>query len=166
MLISTIVMAAIAAVVLGLAYHRGDGTHMQGLKDGGNMLVQLAPLLIFAFIIAGTLPLIIPRELIAQWIGAESGVKGIFIGSVVGGLLPGGPAVSLPILAGFLHVGAGVGTLVAMITGWSLLAFSRLPLEVGIMGWKFTLIRLACTFLLAPLAGMIAQRLFSHVALS
>jgi uncharacterized membrane protein YraQ (UPF0718 family) len=166
MLISTIVMAAIAAVVLGLAYHRGDGTHMQGLKDGGNMLVQLAPLLIFAFIIAGTLPLIIPRELIAQWIGAESGIKGIFIGSVVGGLLPGGPAVSLPILAGFLHVGAGVGTLVAMITGWSLLAFSRLPLEVGIMGWKFTLIRLACTFLLAPLAGMIAQRLFSHVALS
>ena len=166
MLISTIVMAAIAAVVLGLAYHRGDGTHMQGLKDGGNMLVQLAPLLIFAFVIAGTLPLIIPRELIAQWIGAESGVKGIFIGSVVGGLLPGGPAVSLPILAGFLHVGAGVGTLVAMITGWSLLAFSRLPLEVGIMGWKFTLIRLACTFLLAPLAGMIAQRLFSHVALS
>lgn len=166
MLISTIVMAAIAAVVLGLAYHRGDGTHMQGLKDGGNMLVQLAPLLIFAFIIAGTLPLIIPRELIAQWIGAESGVKGIFIGSVVGGLLPGGPAVSLPILAGFLHVGAGVGTLVAMITGWSLLAFTRLPLEVGIMGWKFTLIRLACTFLLAPLAGIIAQRLFSHVALS
>ena len=166
MLISTIVMAAIAAVVLGLAYHRGDGTHMQGLKDGDNMLVQLAPLLIFAFIIAGTLPLIIPRELIAQWIGAESGIKGIFIGSVVGGLLPGGPAVSLPILAGFLHVGAGVGTLVAMITGWSLLAFSRLPLEVGIMGWKFTLIRLACTFLLAPLAGMIAQRLFSHVALS
>ena len=166
MLISTVVMAVIAAVVLGLAYHRGDGTHLQGLRDGGSMLVQLAPLLIFAFIIAGTLPLIIPRELIAQWIGAESGVKGIFIGSVVGGLLPGGPAVSLPILAGFLHVGAGVGTLVAMITGWSLLAFTRLPLEVGIMGWKFTLIRLACTFLLAPIAGIIAQRLFSHVTLS
>ena len=166
MLISTIVMAAIAVVVLALAYHRGDGTHVQGLRDGGWMLVQLVPLLVFAFIIAGTLPLIIPRELITQWIGAESGVKGIFIGSVVGGLLPGGPAVSLPILAGFLHVGAGVGTLVAMITGWSLLAFTRLPLEVGIMGWKFTLIRLACTFLLAPVAGMIAQRLFSHVSLS
>lgn len=166
MLISTIVMAAIAVVVLALAYHRGDDTHVQGLRDGGWMLVQLVPLLVFAFIIAGTLPLIIPRELITQWIGAESGVKGIFIGSVVGGLLPGGPAVSLPILAGFLHVGAGVGTLVAMITGWSLLAFTRLPLEVGIMGWKFTLIRLACTFLLAPVAGMIAQRLFSHVSLS
>ena len=166
MLISTIVMAAIALVVLALAYHRGDGTHVQGLRDGGWMLFQLVPLLVFAFVIAGTLPLIIPRELITQWIGAESGVKGIFIGSVVGGLLPGGPAVSLPILAGFLHVGAGVGTLVAMITGWSLLAFTRLPLEVGIMGWKFTLIRLACTFLLAPVAGMIAQRLFSHVSLS
>jgi len=166
MLISTIVMAVIAAVVVLLAYQKGDGTHVQGLKDGGRMLVQLAPLLVFAFIIAGTVPLIIPRELIAQWIGAESGVKGIFIGSVVGGLLPGGPAVSLPILAGFLHIGASVGTLVAMMTGWSLLAFTRLPLEVGIMGWRFTLIRLACTFLLAPVAGLLAQRLFSHIALS
>jgi hypothetical protein len=166
MLISTIVMAIFAIGVLALAYHRGDGTHLQGLRNGGTMLLQLAPLLIFAFIIAGTLPLIIPRELISQWIGAESGVKGIFIGSMVGGLLPGGPAVSLPILAGFLHIGASVGTLVAMITGWSLLAFTRLPLEVGIMGWKFTLIRLACTFLLAPVAGIVAQRLFSHVTLS
>jgi len=166
MLISTIVMAVMAAVILLIAYQRGDGTHLRGLKDGGLMLVQLIPLLIFAFVIAGTLPLVIPRELIAEWIGAESGTKGILIGSVVGGLLPGGPAVSLPILAGFLHIGASIGTLVAMMTGWSLLAFTRLPLEIGIMGWRFTLIRLACTCLLAPIAGLLAQRIFSHVPLS
>jgi len=166
MLISTIIMAAIAAVVLFVAFAKGDDTHLQGLKAGGWMLIQLLPLLVFAFVIAGTLPLVIPREMITQWIGAESGLKGIFIGAAVGGMLPGGPAVSLPILAGFLHVGASTGTLVAMITGWSLLAFTRLPLEVGIMGWRFTLIRLACTFFLAPLAGLIAQRLFNNVTLT
>ena len=77
--------------------------------------------------------------------------------------MPGGPFVSLPLAAGFLRVGAGVGTMVAFITGWSLLAFSRLPLEIGVLGWKFTLIRLACTFFFAPIAGLIADKLFSNV---
>lgn len=165
MLIPTIVMAAIALVLMVAAYQKGDGTHIAGLKAGGLMLVQLIPLLLFAFVIAGILPLLIPADLVAQWLGTGAGARGILVGTVVGGLLPGGPAVSLPILAGFLRVGAGAGTLVAMMTGWSLLAFTRLPLEIGIMGWRFTAIRLACTFFLAPVAGLIAHRLFSNVHL-
>ncbi len=165
MLIPTIVMALLAAAALILAYQRGDGSHVAGLRDGGTLLLQLIPLLLFAFILAGTLPLLVPQEAVARWIGAESGLRGIFVGTMVGGLLPGGPAVSLPILAGFLRLGASTGTLIAMITGWSLLAFSRLPLEISVMGWRFTAIRLCCTFFLAPIAGLIAQRLFSHVQL-
>ncbi len=165
MVLPTIIMAILALVVLGVAYQKGDDTHLLGLRIGGVMLVQLIPLLVFAFVIAGTLPLIMPSDVIARWIGAEAGARGILVGSLIGGLLPGGPAVSLPILAGFLRLGAGTGTLVAMMTGWSLLAFTRLPLEVGILGWRFTAIRLACTFFLAPVAGLIAHRLFAEVHL-
>jgi len=84
---------------------------------------------------------------------------------VAGGLAPGGPYISLPIAAGFLSSGAGIGTMVAFLTGWSLWGINRLPMEVGIMGWKFTLIRMACTFFFPPIAGWIAQMLFGGVAL-
>ena len=77
--------------------------------------------------------------------------------------MPGGPFVSLPMAAGLLQAGAGVGTMVALLTGWSLLAFTRLPMEIGIMGWKFTMIRLACSFFFPPIAGFIANKLFSGV---
>jgi uncharacterized membrane protein YraQ (UPF0718 family) len=60
-----------------------------------------------------------------------------------------------------MHSGASIGTLVAFLTGWSLWAVARMPLEVGILGWKFTLIRLASTFFFPPIAGWIAQFLFS-----
>lgn len=163
MLFPTVIMALLALAALLLAYQKGDGAHISGLRAGGVMLVQLIPLLLFAFILAGTLPLLVPAEIVGKWIGAQSGTRGILIGTLIGGLLPGGPAVSLPMLAGFLRLGAGIGTMIAMITGWSLLAFTRLPLEIGIMGWKFTLIRLGCTFFLAPLAGLIAHRFFSHI---
>jgi len=158
-------MGVLAVVFMFLAYQKGGGTQLVGgLKGAGNMLLQMAPLLIFAMIIAGIIPMLIPAQKIAAWVGAESGWRGILIGTVVGGCLPGGPFVSLPIAVGLLRAGAGVGTMVALITGWSLLAFSRLPMEIGIMGWKFTLIRLCCTFFFAPIAGFIANKLFSWVS--
>lgn len=167
MLIPTIIMAVLALVLAFLTYQKGGTPQLiVGLKDGGNMLLQIAPLLIFSFIIAGMIQHLIPTEIISKWVGAESGWRGIFTGTVVGGLLPGGPYVLMPMVAGLLRIGAGVGTMVAMLFGWELLAFTRLPLEVGILGWKFTLIRLACGFFFPPIAGLIANLLFSRVSLA
>jgi len=165
MLIPTIIMGVIAIVLLFIGFQRGGGEHILGLKSAGNMLLQIAPLLIFAFIIAGMIQVLVPIEMISKWIGTESGFRGILIGTAVGGLMPGGPYVSLPIAAGLLRAGAGIGTMVAFITAWSLLAVGRLPLEVGIMGWKFTLIRLACVFFFPPIAGLIANKFFSSISI-
>ena len=160
MLIPTIIMGLLAIILVFLSYQKG--LHIQGLKAAGNMLLQIAPLLIFAFIVAGVIPTLIPQEMISKWVGTESGFRGILIGSVIGGLAPGGPYISLPIAAGLLRAGASMGTMVAFLTGWSLLAFGRLPLEIGILGWKFVLIRLACTFFFPPIAGLIANAFFSR----
>jgi len=165
MLIPTIIMGVIAIVFLFIGYQKGGGEHIIGLKYAGNLLLQIIPLLIFAFIIAGMIQVLIPQEMISKWVGMESGFRGILIGTVVGGLTPGGPFISLPIAAGLLRAGASIGTMVAFMTGWSLLALTRLPLEVGIIGWKFSLIRLACTFFFPPIAGLIANRLFSGITL-
>jgi len=159
-------MAVVAVALTIIVYTRGEGEHILGLKTAGNMLIQIIPLLILAFVVVGMIQVLIPTEMISKWVGAESGFRGILIGTVVGGLLPGGPYVSLPIAAGLLQVGASVGTMVALVTGWSLLAFTRLPMDIGIMGWQFTLIRLACTFFFPPIAGLIANKLFSGVSIS
>ncbi len=161
MLIPTIIMAVIAAALIFIGYFRGEGQHISGMKAALNMSVGVIPLLIFAFIVAGMTQALIPHELIAKWIGKESGMRGIIVGTVAGGLAPGGPYVSLPIVAGLLRSGASVGTMVAFLTGWSLWAIGRLPMEVGILGWKFTLIRLASTFFFPPIAGLIAKSFFT-----
>ena len=166
MLIPTIIMAVIAIALLIIGYFKGGGEHILGLKSGGTLLLQILPLLIFAFIIAGMVQVLVPTALISKWVGAESGIRGILIGTAVGAIMPGGPFVSLPIAAGLLRVGASVGTMVAFLTAWSLLAVSRLPLDIAIMGWQFTLIRLACTFFFPPIAGLIANALFPNVNLT
>ncbi len=157
MLIPTIIMALLALILVSIGYYKGE--HINGIKHSFNMLKELLPLLIFAFIIAGMVQVLMPKELLSKWIGAESGIRGIFIGTIAGACAPGGPYVSLPIAAGLLRSGASIGTMVAFVTGWSLWAFSRLPMEIGIMGWKFTLIRFLSVFFFPPIAGLIAQML-------
>ncbi|RTZ90847.1 MAG: permease [Deltaproteobacteria bacterium] len=160
MLIPTIIMGVIAAILVAIGFFRGQGQDVQGIKVAVKLTIEMIPLLLFAFIIAGMMEVLIPSQIISRWIGAESGFRGILIGAMAGSLTPGGPFVSFPIAAGFLRAGAGIGTMVAFVTGWSLWALTRLPLEVGILGWRFTLIRITCTFIFPPLAGLIANFLF------
>lgn len=159
MLIPTLIMAVIALVLLLIAYNKGQGQHLVGIKSAGKMTIEILPLLLFAFLVAGLIQVLLPQDLLSKWVGAESGWRGLIVGSIAGGLSPGGPYVSLPVVAGLLKAGAGVGTMVAFLTGWSLWAIARLPMEVGILGWKFTLIRLASTFIFPPLAGLMANLL-------
>ncbi len=161
--IPTILMGIAALVLVVVGYLKGGDQHITGLKAGVVMVVQIMPLLLFAFIMAGMIQALLPDDLIAKWVGVESGLRGIIIGTLAGAVTPGGPYVSMPIAAGLLRAGASMGTMVAFLTAWSLWAFARLPLEIGIMGWKFTFVRLACSFFFPPIAGLIANLFFSGV---
>ena len=161
MLVSTIIMAILAVILLIIGYAKGEGQHITGLKSAMKMTIEVLPLLIFAFILAGMVQSLLPHGQVSKWIGEESGIRGILIGAIAGGLTPGGPYVSLPIVAGLLRTGASIATLVAYMTAWSLWAVGRLPMEVGILGWRFTLVRLACVSIFPLIAGFIAQLFFS-----
>jgi uncharacterized membrane protein YraQ (UPF0718 family) len=163
MLIPTLVMAVLAIVLTYFAQRQGLGGHITGLKWAYSTMTQILPLLIFAFIVAGMVQVLMPKELLSKWIGGASGWRGILIGSLAGGLAPGGPYVSLPIVAGLLKSGAGVGTMVAFLTGWSLWALGRIPMEIGILGWRFTLIRVLSTLVFPPIAGFVAQYVFGNM---
>ena len=155
MFMPTVIMGILAIIMLLIGYYKGE--HINGLNQALRMIIQILPLLIFAFIVAGMVQVLLPSEAISKWIGNESGIKGVLIGTVAGAFTPGGPYVSLPIVAGLLRSGASIGTTVAYITGWSLWGLTRLPMEVGILGWRFAIIRLLSVIILPPIAGIFAQ---------
>jgi uncharacterized membrane protein YraQ (UPF0718 family) len=160
MLVPTLVMAAIAIILVLIGYFRGQGQYLVGLKAGGVMTVQILPMLIFAFIAAGMIQVLIPQDIIVKWVGGHSGWRGILIGSVAGGLTPGGPYVSMPIVAGLYRAGAGISTLVAYLTAWSVWAVARWPMEIGLIGTRFFFVRMCSSIVLPPLAGYTALLLF------
>jgi uncharacterized membrane protein YraQ (UPF0718 family) len=163
MVIATLVTGVLALVLLCIGYSHGNGDHLTGMRVGMKMFLQVTPLLIFAFLAIGMLPLILPREVVVKWVGEEAGLRGIMIGAFAGGVAPGGPMVQSIMAAGLYKSGAAVGTVVSFLTAGTLWGLTRLPVELGVLGWRLTLIRLASTFFFPPIAGWIAQHFFGGV---
>lgn len=159
MLASTIILGIVAAVLVAIGFARGGGQHVQGLRIALKLTWEIAPLILFAMVVAGMIQILVPRELVSRWVGGESGFRGILIGTAAGALSPGGPYINIPLVAVLLKGGAGIGTSVAFLTAWSLISLSRLPMEIGILGWRFAAVRLAASFFFPPIAGLIAQLL-------
>lgn len=162
MLTPTLIMAAVAAGLIIVAYFKGEQAHILGLKIGGRTFLEVIPLLLISFTVAGLIQALIPKEIIVSWLGEEAGIKGILIGSAAGTMLPGGPYVVFPIVGSLYRAGAGIGPMVAFVVGWALWGLSRLPYEVALIGPKFTLIRIVSTLIFPPIAGLIAMTFFGR----
>ncbi|MFH1768857.1 MAG: permease [Candidatus Omnitrophota bacterium] len=137
MLVSTLIMALLASVLFFISYYKGR--HVEGLKASFVMIREISPLLIFAFIVAGMVNVLMPKDLLSKWMGEGSGIKGIFIGALAGACSLGGPYVSFPLAAALLNSGASIGRMVAFLTGWSLCSVSRLPVELASWGGNLPL---------------------------
>lgn len=139
---------------------KGPSAVRDALIGDVDMLLFLLPRMLGGMILAGLVQVVLPPQLVAKWVGEESGLRGICIGSVVGALTPGGPMTSFPIVVAFYMSGASRGALVAYLTGWSLLGFQRLLVwELPLLGVEITVYRMLAVLILPVVAGMIAARL-------
>ena len=154
---TTWILAGAAVVLLALAFWRGRDLPLAGLKAGGRTLWRNLPVLLLGFAIAGLAQVLIPKEWIVRWLGGQSGFKGVLIACLLGGLVPGAPYATFPLVASLYQAGASLGAVVGFVTAWALWSVSRLPVEIALIDGKPALVRYALTFVVPPLAGLLAN---------
>ena len=157
------------AIVAGLAVavHRRRGR--AGVKQGGAFALKqakdLSMRLPFALLTAAFLGEALPMEQLAQFIGPHSGVQGLVLSALLGGLLPGGPMTSFPIALVILQAGAGTPQIVSFIAGWSVFAMHRvIAYEAPIMGWRFVGLRMLACAALPVLSGLLAAAVLAALS--
>jgi uncharacterized membrane protein YraQ (UPF0718 family) len=154
---TTWILAAAAVVLLALAFWRGRDLPLAGLKAGGRTLWRNLPVLLLSFAIAGLAQVLIPKEWITRWLGGQAGFKGVLIGCLLGGLVPGAPYATFPLIASLYQSGASLGAVVGFVTAWALWSISRLPVEIALIDSEPALVRYALTFVVPPIAGVLAN---------
>ena len=113
-----------------------------------------------AFVIAGQMQVLVPKDIVGQWLGEKAGLKAMLVGSLAGALTPGGPYVSFPIALSLSKSGASIGCVVAYLVAWTMWGLSGLVFELSVLGPRLTLAKRLSTLAFPPVAGMVAQALF------
>ncbi len=151
-------MLIFAGALTFIAYRKDPDIALQGLKDGGELFWDILPYMVIAFIAAGMIGQVLPRELMTRWLGEESGLRGLFIATFAGAVTPGGPFVQFPIVAMLYKSGAGIAPLMAYVTSWSLIGVNRfLIYEVPLLGWRLALSRFVVSLIFPIAIGLITR---------
>jgi uncharacterized protein len=159
---TTLVLAGVAAVLLAIAFWQGRDVAWAGVMMGARTLWRNLLILLLGFLIAGLAQTLIPRHIITRWLSEEAGFRGVLIGCVAGGLAPGAPYAIFPLVASLYFAGASLGV-VGFVSAWALWSVSRLPVEMALIDPRAALIRYAVTFVVPPIAGLLAEILTRFV---
>jgi uncharacterized membrane protein YraQ (UPF0718 family) len=156
---SMIVIVAIVVVAAVAVYMRdGADAFLEILRGDLGLFVDVLPKVLAGCLIGAFVTLLLPREAVTRWVGAESGLTGLIIATLAGIVLPGGPLAIYPVASAFLVAGADIGAVVALLTSWTLIGFNRaLIWEVPFMGVDFVLWRMLAALPFPVIAGVLGR---------
>ena len=153
-MLSFILLGIMGAIFFVIAYRMPGKKHIEGLRGGWEVAMVNLPRILLALLSAGFLSHLLPHEIIAEWLGHESGIKGIAIATLLGSVMPGGPLIAFPIVVILTKAGAGMPAVVTFLTSWSVLGIQRIiGFELPMMGSKFVLNRVAIGIFLPAISG-------------
>jgi hypothetical protein len=157
-----ILLWLVVAVLAAIIAMRGRILLNEGARAGLVDFLILLPRIGAGVIGAGFIAEILPKALVASWIGPGSGSLGIVIATLGGALTPGGPVVGFSIGAAALKSGAGAPQVIAYSTAWALYAIHRLviwevPLMPARLVWLRAAVSLPLPFIAAATAMLLAQ---------
>ncbi len=147
-------MALVALSLIVIAFFQGGPAMVgQGFMAAGKTLLEVFPLIIIAFIVAGSVSSLISKEMVTKWLGEGAGWKGPLLGTLMGALVPGGPFFFYPLMATLIVSGANIGTMISFVAAKTLWYVGRIPIEIAFVGVKITVIRVLITFAVPIVAG-------------
>lgn len=121
-------------------------------------LVEMVVILIPVALLMGLFEVLVPKHLIAKYMGHESGWKGILLALLFGSAPTGPLYVAFPIAAMLLKKGASPLNVIILLNAWAAMKIPQLLVEANFLGPSFMLTRLALTVPAAILMGWLIQK--------
>ncbi len=148
-----------SGVAAAAVYWRDGRVHFLEILFGDvTLFAEMLPKVLAGCMIGAFVTLLLPREMVARWVGHESGFAGLLIAALFGVILPGGPITIYPVAGAFLAMGADAGAVVAFITSWTLIGYTRaLVWELPFFGPDFVIWRIVPAVPLPIVAGTLAR---------
>jgi len=125
----------------------------QGLRDSSKQFSNLLPILIGVVLLVGLFNSFVSRKFIAT-VFSGIPVLDTLMGTCLGALFSGNPINSYIIGGELLHHGVSLYAVTAFIISWVSVGVIQLPAEMGTLGSRFALVRIAASFVLSMVVAI------------
>jgi uncharacterized membrane protein YraQ (UPF0718 family) len=152
-----IVIWLIVSFIMGILCWKlkGPAAVEDSLQNYVSQIINLIPRMSAALLIGGFIQVLVPRSLVARWLGDGAGFRGILIATAVGAATPGGPMLAFPLVVVLRNAGASLTAVITFVTAWAVMGVHRIVMwELPFMGTEFAAIRYLSSIPLPIIAGL------------
>lgn len=141
--------------LLMASYLKDKNKTKKALKKAWKAFENILPEFLVVILFVGFIIAAMDPEMISKIIGADSGVMGVILSSVVGAitLIPG--FVAFPMAALLLEGGAGYMQIGAFVSSLMMVGVVTIPVEVKYFGKKITIARNVMAFLFSFVVAIV-----------
>lgn len=155
------IIILITIVLYGVVLSRDSKAGIRALKNSFDTTLDVIILLTAGIAIVGVMMVLIPSNIVIVHLGKQTGLWGILIGVAIGAVLPGGSYTRLPVILALLDLGAGVGTVIAILATRSLI---YTPQSMAFFGHRVVSVLIPSFIICGLSAGIIAHFLAHFLA--
>lgn len=145
---------------LGVYLRDGWARFLEILRADAVLWLTVLPKVAAGVLVAAFLRILLPKEVVARWIGERSGLRGLAVATLAGAIIPGGPMTIFPIATSLYLSGADRGATIAFITSWLTIGINRaIVWELSFFGPEFVILRTLISLPIPILVGVAARML-------
>lgn len=131
------------------------------LQIGASTFASVILLILAVFGLVGLLQVWVSRDIIITLLGRDSGIKGLIIATLCGTVLIGPAYIIFPLLMSLQQQGARWAVITIVLTSYAV-KVQMIPIEIGFLGWPFSLARAVITIALAIPTGLLVEAIMER----
>lgn len=144
-------LVAVALLYAGIAIAQPQKA-FKALSVGAHELVFVSVIIISVFGLVGLVGTLVDKKKIAGKLGDSSGLGAVLGAALFGSVLVGPVYAVFPLLKTIRDHGARWAVIAAMLTSWAV-KIPMIPLEIGYLGLRFSVVRIVLTVIGAIAMG-------------
>ena len=152
---SALVINIFVLCCLAVSFWKSKEKTKKALKVAGRSFVSIFPMVVIIILIIGLLLGFIPPAAISGFIGRQSGWEGFLSIALIGSTVNIPSLLSFPLAASLLDNGATIASVAVFITTLTMIGMVTLPLEIKLLGKKFTFLRNGISFVIAVIIALL-----------
>jgi len=148
----------VAAVDLS-SWFWSPATGLSAARNSFDFLREIAGILPPVLVLMGLFDAWVPRKMVEDHVGPNSGLKGTVLSILLGSFAAGPLFAAFPVALALQKKGARLANITAFLGSWAAIKVPMLLMESSYLGLRFSLLRTALTVAGILLSGWVVERL-------